>query len=47
MIIENLNGSWIISEIINGYLTTKKYLFYTRKEAVASFKKYVKTIENN
>lgn len=47
MIIENYSGSWIISETINGYLITKKYLFYTKKEAITSFEKYIKTIENN
>ena len=38
MNIENRNGAWIISDIINGYSVTRKYIFYTKKQAISAFK---------
>ena len=47
MIIEKnkINGSFIISDIINGYLFKKVYYFYTKKQAIKLFKKQLKEIK--
>jgi hypothetical protein len=43
MIVEkNINGYWIISSIIGGYLVIRKYLYYTKKQAIQMFKKELK-----
>ena len=44
MLIERVNhsGAWVISEIINSALVTKKYLGYSRKEAIQLFKQETK-----
>lgn len=39
-----VSGIWIISEIIAGYLFTRKYIGYTKKEAIREFKKEIKSI---
>ena len=45
MIIEkNMEGAWLVSETIDGYLETKAYYFYTKKQAVKLFKKYKKQL---
>jgi hypothetical protein len=31
-------GAWRISEIVNGYLFTRQFFGYTKKEAIAAFK---------
>jgi hypothetical protein len=31
------NGYWLVSDIIDGYLTTRTYLNYEQKEAVEAF----------
>jgi hypothetical protein len=36
---ENYEGALIISDLVDGYLVTKKYYGYTKREAVALFKK--------
>jgi hypothetical protein len=41
-ITKNTNGSWVVSDIIGGYLVTKQYYFYTKKEAIALFKQETK-----
>lgn len=39
MIVEkNKRGYWIISDIINGYWITRKYLYYTKKESINLYK---------
>ena len=39
MIVErNHEGYWVISEVIGGYLETRKYLYYTKREAIKRFK---------
>jgi hypothetical protein len=39
MLIEkSLSGYWIISNIIDGYLVTRKYSGYTKKQAIKLFK---------
>ena len=39
MYIKQYHGWIIISDIINGYYTTRKYMYYTKREAIAMFKK--------
>lgn len=39
MTVEKLNGYIVISEIINGYLEIKKYLYCSITEAKRDFKK--------
>lgn len=39
MTIEKVQGWYVISDIIGGYLVTKKYIGYTKKESIALFKK--------
>lgn len=45
MTVERLkpSGAYQISTIKNGYLIHKTYYFYTRKDAVADFRQFVKT----
>ena len=48
MIIEKqLNGSLIISDIINQQFVKKVYYFTTLKEAKKDFKEYTKQIQKN
>ena len=35
---KNVYGAWVISESINGYLVTKQYYYYTKKQAIKRFK---------
>jgi hypothetical protein len=35
---KNNEGAWRISDIIGGYLVTRVYYFYTKREAVSLFK---------
>ena len=40
MIIEkNREGYWVIKDIIGGYWETRRYLYYTKKQAIQKFKK--------
>lgn len=41
---KNINGYWIISDIIKGHRIIKKYLFYTKKQAIRLFKKDTKKV---
>ena len=43
---KNLEGAWRICENINGYLETKVYYFYTKKDAIRKFRQYKKNIIN-
>ena len=43
---KNNEGAWRISETINGYLKTKIYYFYNKKDAIKLFKKYKKEVKN-
>jgi hypothetical protein len=36
---KNVYGFWVISNIIDGYLITRRYMGYTKKEAVLEFKR--------
>lgn len=39
MLIErNIYGAYVISDIINGYLVTKQYYGYTKRESIRRFK---------
>ena len=47
MIIDKNNeGAWRITETINGYLETKVYYFYTKKEAIKKFNQFKKERKN-
>lgn len=35
---KTFQGAWKISAIINGYLVTRQYMGYTKKEAIRLFK---------
>ena len=39
---KNSEGAWRVSDIINGYLVTKRYYGYTKKEAIKMFKEEYK-----
>lgn len=40
MIVEkNEEGAWVIYDSIGGYLVTRRYYFYTKREAVRLFKR--------
>ena len=34
----NHAGAWVISAIVAGYLVTRQYYFYTKREAIRQFK---------
>lgn len=34
---KTLQGAWRISGMVNGYLVSKQYFGYTKKEAIAAF----------
>lgn len=36
---KNREGAYVISDIVDGYLVTKRYYGYTKREAVALYKK--------
>lgn len=39
MIVEKNNeGAWVVSDSIGGYLVTRRYYFYTKREAVRLFR---------
>ena len=38
MLIERINGGWCISDIIEGYLITRRYFGYTKSESIRMFK---------
>ena len=38
-------GQYIISSFVNGYLITKQYYDYSRKDAVASYRQYRKELQ--
>jgi hypothetical protein len=35
------SGAWEVSDIVGGYLVTRIYYFYTKREAIALFRKEV------
>lgn len=42
----NYAGAWIVSDIVAGYLVTRSYYGYTKREAVADFKREMKALKN-
>jgi hypothetical protein len=34
---KNVYGDYVISEVVNGYLVTKQYIGYTKKQAIKRF----------
>jgi hypothetical protein len=36
---KNSEGAWIVSDIIGGYLVTRTYYYYNKREAIALFKR--------
>lgn len=48
MTIEKINnGVYKITDIVNGYLVTKKYFYYTKKECIKMFNQFIKYGINN
>lgn len=39
---KNAEGAWRVSDIVSGYLVTRTYYFYTKKEAVRLFREEMK-----
>lgn len=37
-------GGWVVSDIIGGYLVTRQYYGYTKREALQLFRQYAKTV---
>jgi hypothetical protein len=35
---KNYEGAWVISDIVGGYLVTRRYYYYTKREALAMFR---------
>lgn len=44
-ITKNHDGALIIQDIVKGYLITRKYYFYTKKEAISRFKNEIKELK--
>jgi len=46
MLIEKTNnGGIIISELVNGTLITRRYIFYSKKQAIQNFKQFINKIK--
>ena len=42
MIVEKMyNGGWVIYDLIRGYLVTKRFIGYSKKDAIKEFKDLV------
>jgi len=41
-IAKNLQGAWVISDIVNGFYVSRAYFYYTKKEAIRLFKQETK-----
>ena len=41
---KNREGAWRICDIVNGYLETRVYYFYTKREAIQKFKEEIKEL---
>jgi hypothetical protein len=39
MLVERITGGYCVSELANGYLETRRYFGYTKREAIAMFKR--------
>ncbi len=40
----NREGAWRICDEVNGYLETRVYYFYTKREAIQKFKQEMKEL---
>jgi hypothetical protein len=38
----NYEGAWVISDSIGGYLVTRRFYGYTKRESVRLFREYAK-----
>jgi hypothetical protein len=38
---KNYEGAWVVSDIVGGYLVTRRYYYYSKREALAMFKREV------
>jgi hypothetical protein len=38
---KNYEGAWIVSDIVGGYLVTRRYYGYNKREALADFRREV------
>ena len=34
----NYEGAWVVSDIVGGYLVTRRFYYYSKREALAMFK---------
>jgi len=34
---DEIRACWVISDIIGGYMVTRRYYYYTKKEAIDAF----------
>jgi len=42
MLVEkNYEGAWVVSDIVGGYWVSRRYYYYTKREALAKFKREV------
>ena len=41
-ITKSINGAYVISEVVRGYLVTRTYIGFTKRESIAMFKDEVK-----
>ena len=46
IVTKQLNGSYLISDIVNGYWIKQVYYFYTTREAMKLFREYRKQLKN-
>jgi hypothetical protein len=35
---KNYEGAWVVSDIVGGYLVTRRYYYYSKREALAMFR---------
>ena len=42
---KNREGAWRICDSVNGYLETRVYYFYTKREAMQKFKQEMKELK--
>ena len=47
LINKNVNGYIVISDIVNGYIVTRKYMYYTTKQAKKLFKNEIENERKN
>lgn len=40
----NYEGAWVIYDNVRGYLVTRRYYGYTRREALAMFRREVRAL---